>query len=127
LLHACVCGGRGGGGEEVSECVLSPTDCAWTQAGGRKAIRLGDKEVDWDDTFRLYMVTKLPNPQFGPEVFGKTVVINYSVTQEVCTILHNLIFYFVLVHLSGVKSAFVLCVILQIGEERSRDELSCKH
>ncbi|KAK9868729.1 hypothetical protein WJX84_008574 [Apatococcus fuscideae] len=52
------------------------------KAGGRKSIKLGDKEIDWDDNFRLYMCTKLPNPQYGPEVAGKTIIINYSVTQQ---------------------------------------------
>ena len=53
------------------------------QAGGRKSIKLGDKEIDWDDNFRLYLCTKLPNPQYGPEVAGKAIIINYSVTQQV--------------------------------------------
>lgn len=60
------------------------------QTGGRKAIQLGDKEIDWDDNFRLYMCTKLPNPQYGPEVAGKTIIINYSVTQQVSLCLPSL-------------------------------------
>eukprot|EP00992_Anisonema_acinus_P002258 TRINITY_DN10608_c1_g1_i2.p1 TRINITY_DN10608_c1_g1~~TRINITY_DN10608_c1_g1_i2.p1 ORF type:complete len:2266 (+),score=796.72 TRINITY_DN10608_c1_g1_i2:1-6798(+) len=49
---------------------------------GRKFIKLGDKSVEWDDNFRLYMCTKLSNPNYSPEVYGKTMVINYSVTQS---------------------------------------------
>eukprot|EP00899_Mesostigma_viride_P018540 jgi/Mesvir1/26688/Mv20468-RA.1 len=49
--------------------------------GGRKSVRLGDKEVEWDENFRLYMTSKLSNPHYGPEVSGKTMIINYSVTQ----------------------------------------------
>jgi len=49
---------------------------------GRKFIKLGDKEVDWDDSFRLYFTTKLSNPHYSPEVFGQTMIINYSVTQS---------------------------------------------
>ncbi len=48
-----------------------------------QVIRLGDKEVDWDDNFRLYLTSKLSNPHYGPEVSGKTSIINYSVTQQV--------------------------------------------
>ncbi len=29
---------------------------------GRKFIKLGDKTVEWDDNFRLYMCSKLSNP-----------------------------------------------------------------
>jgi dynein heavy chain len=50
-------------------------------SGQRKYINLGDKEVDWDPSFRLYFTTKLSNPHYSPEVFGQTVVINCSVTE----------------------------------------------
>uniref|UniRef100_A0A7S4D2X3 Dynein-1, subspecies f n=1 Tax=Eutreptiella gymnastica TaxID=73025 RepID=A0A7S4D2X3_9EUGL len=49
---------------------------------GRKFIKLGDKAVEWDENFRLYMCTKLSNPNYAPEVYGKTMVINYGVTQQ---------------------------------------------
>ena len=51
-------------------------------AGGRKLVKLGDKEVDWDDSFIVYLTSKLPNPHYGPDVSGKTMIINYSVTQQ---------------------------------------------
>ncbi|NXF29028.1 DYH10 protein, partial [Nyctibius bracteatus] len=49
-------------------------------AQGRKFIVLGDKEVDYDGNFRLYLNTKLSNPKYSPSVFGKAMVINYTVT-----------------------------------------------
>ncbi|XP_006865538.1 PREDICTED: dynein heavy chain 10, axonemal [Chrysochloris asiatica] len=47
---------------------------------GRQFIVLGDKEVDYDSGFRLYLNTKLANPRYTPSVFGKAMVINYTVT-----------------------------------------------
>ncbi|XP_078523750.1 dynein axonemal heavy chain 10 isoform X2 [Lissotriton helveticus] len=47
---------------------------------GRQFIMLGDKEVDYDPNFRLYLNTKLSNPRYSPSVFGKSMVINYTVT-----------------------------------------------
>uniref|UniRef100_A0A3Q3JHQ8 Dynein heavy chain ATP-binding dynein motor region domain-containing protein n=1 Tax=Monopterus albus TaxID=43700 RepID=A0A3Q3JHQ8_MONAL len=47
---------------------------------GRQVIILGDKEVDYDPNFKLYLNTKLANPQYSPSVFGKAMVINYTVT-----------------------------------------------
>ncbi len=35
---------------------------------GRLLIHLGDSDIDYDPTFRLYMSTKLPNPHYLPEV-----------------------------------------------------------
>uniref|UniRef100_A0A8D3BG74 AAA+ ATPase domain-containing protein n=1 Tax=Scophthalmus maximus TaxID=52904 RepID=A0A8D3BG74_SCOMX len=49
-------------------------------AEGRQVIVLGDKEVDYDPNFKLYLNTKLANPKYSPSVFGKAMVINYSVT-----------------------------------------------
>jgi dynein heavy chain len=48
--------------------------------GSRRFIVLGDKEVDFDPNFRLYLVSKLANPTYTPKVFGSAMIINYSVT-----------------------------------------------
>lgn len=45
---------------------------------GRKTVLLGDKEIDFDPNFRLYLNTKLANPKYSPSVFGKAMVINYT-------------------------------------------------
>jgi hypothetical protein len=47
---------------------------------GRLLIHLGDSDIDYDPTFRLYMSTKLPNPHYLPEVCIKVTVINFTVT-----------------------------------------------
>ncbi|XP_012272400.1 dynein heavy chain 10, axonemal [Orussus abietinus] len=47
---------------------------------GRTFVVLGDKEVDYDNKFRLYLTTKLSNPTFNPAVYAKAAVINYMVT-----------------------------------------------
>lgn len=47
-------------------------------AEGRQVVVLGDKEVDYDPNFKLYLNTKLANPKFSPAIFGKAMVINYT-------------------------------------------------
>jgi dynein heavy chain len=47
---------------------------------GIKQIRIGDSNLDYDDNFRLYMTTKMPNPHYLPEVCIKVTLINFSVT-----------------------------------------------
>lgn len=49
---------------------------------GRKFVVLGDKEVDYDGNFRMYLTTKFANPKFDPAVYAKATVINYTVTQS---------------------------------------------
>ena len=50
--------------------------------GGRLALRIGDKWVDYDPNFKLFLTTKLSNPHFLPDVFIQLSVINFSVTLE---------------------------------------------
>uniref|UniRef100_A0A663MFL1 Dynein heavy chain ATP-binding dynein motor region domain-containing protein n=1 Tax=Athene cunicularia TaxID=194338 RepID=A0A663MFL1_ATHCN len=65
------------------DCVLSQLqDGNIRVAQGRTFIVLGDKEVDYDSNFRLYLNTKLSNPKYSPSVFGKAMVINYTGKQK---------------------------------------------
>jgi len=49
--------------------------------GGRKYVRIGSEDVDINEKdFRLFLTTKLPNPNYSPEVMGKASCINYTVT-----------------------------------------------
>ena len=50
--------------------------------GTRMLIRLGDSDVDYDNNFKLYMTTKMPNPHYLPEVCIKVTIINFTVTME---------------------------------------------
>ncbi|XP_073953503.1 dynein axonemal heavy chain 10-like [Choristoneura fumiferana] len=49
---------------------------------GRTFVMLGSSEVDYDPHFRMYLTTKLANPQFNPAAYAKAVVINYTVTVQ---------------------------------------------
>lgn len=59
-------------------------------AEGRQVVVLGDKEVDYDPNFKLYLNTKLANPKFSPAVFGKAMVINYTGESKLYVIHTNL-------------------------------------
>lgn len=50
---------------------------------GRQVVMLGDKEVDYDPNFRLYLNTKLSNPKYTPAHFSRCMVVNYTVTLKV--------------------------------------------
>lgn len=52
------------------------------RVSGRNVLRLGDKEVDYDPNFRLYVTTKLPNPNLSPELQIKVTVLNFTVTRN---------------------------------------------
>ncbi|KAJ3657289.1 hypothetical protein Zmor_009105 [Zophobas morio] len=45
---------------------------------GTWMLKLGDVVVPYDDDFRLYMTTKLPNPHYTPEVSVKVLLVNFT-------------------------------------------------
>jgi dynein heavy chain len=47
-----------------------------------KAIKIGDKEVEYNSTFRLILQTKLANPHYKPEMQAQTTLINFTVTRD---------------------------------------------
>ena len=48
---------------------------------GVNMITLGDSKMEYHDDFRMFLTTKITNPKYTPETFGKTMIINFSVTQ----------------------------------------------
>ncbi|KAK9815239.1 hypothetical protein WJX72_000483 [[Myrmecia] bisecta] len=48
--------------------------------GNRTLIRLGGSDIDYDPNFKLYMISKLPNPHYLPEVCITVTLIDFTVT-----------------------------------------------
>jgi len=55
-------------------------------AAGRTFVILGDKEIDYDPRFRVYLTTRMTNPMLDAAVYAKAIVINYMVTTAVSSI-----------------------------------------
>ena len=51
-------------------------------SAGRQIIMLNDSEVEWHPNFRLYLITKLANPSFSPEVHAKLTIINFTISTD---------------------------------------------
>jgi len=52
------------------------------QIGGRNMVWVGDKQVDYNDGFSLYMTTRNPHPQLPPDARALVSVVNFSVTRS---------------------------------------------
>lgn len=50
--------------------------------GGFIYINLGEKNIEYNPCFRLYITTKLRNPHYSPEVFNKITLITSFLTLE---------------------------------------------
>jgi len=47
---------------------------------GVEMLTMGDQKIEFNQDFRMFMTTKIANPNYTPEIFGKTMIINFSVT-----------------------------------------------
>ncbi|CAD7704939.1 unnamed protein product [Ostreobium quekettii] len=67
---------------ETIEAVLNPVITRSTFKKGRNMfVKLGDREVEYNKNFRLFLHTKLSNPHYPPEIQAETTLINFTVTQ----------------------------------------------
>jgi len=48
--------------------------------GASYFLRLGDTDIPYNNDFKLYITTKLPNPVYLPEISIKVTIINFTVT-----------------------------------------------
>ncbi|KAJ8957969.1 hypothetical protein NQ318_001970 [Aromia moschata] len=47
-----------------------------------RAIKIGDKEIEYNSEFRLILHTKLANPHYKPEMQAQATLINFTVTRD---------------------------------------------
>lgn len=45
-------------------------------------LNLNGQELEVNENFRMFLVTKYSNPKYTPEVFASAVIINYCVTPD---------------------------------------------
>ena len=52
------------------------------QVGRNFSVRIGDKEVEYNTKFKLYITTRMSNPHYTPEVSTKVAVVNFTVKES---------------------------------------------
>ena len=48
--------------------------------GSSLTITIGDKQLSYNDKFKLLLTTTMPNPHYSPETFVKVTIINFAIT-----------------------------------------------
>uniref|UniRef100_A0A8C1ZKF9 AAA+ ATPase domain-containing protein n=1 Tax=Cyprinus carpio TaxID=7962 RepID=A0A8C1ZKF9_CYPCA len=67
--------------EEAVDPVLGPLLGRETIKKGRY-IKIGDKECEYNPSFRLILHTKLANPHYQPELQAQCTLVNFTVTRD---------------------------------------------
>jgi dynein heavy chain len=66
-------------GEELDPVLDNVLNKSVTKVGRDFYVRIGDKEVEWNPKFKLYITTRMQNPHYTPEVSTKVTVVNFTV------------------------------------------------
>ena len=45
-------------------------------------VKVGDKECDVMQGFKMYVTSKLGNPSYTPEIYARTSIIDFTVTMK---------------------------------------------
>jgi dynein heavy chain len=84
LLEQCMTNGCSLLLEGVNEALEPSFDAllckSFTRAGSMTSVLVGGKDCDIHLDFKLFMATKLSNPDFSPEFCANTAVVNFNVT-----------------------------------------------
>uniref|UniRef100_A0A8C0VGP0 Dynein axonemal heavy chain 17 n=1 Tax=Cyanistes caeruleus TaxID=156563 RepID=A0A8C0VGP0_CYACU len=68
--------------EDIGETVEAVLDPLLGRTAKGRYIRIGDKEVEYNQQFRLILHTRCFNPHYKPEVQAQCTLINFLVTRE---------------------------------------------
>jgi len=65
-------------GEKIDPTLENVLQMGRMKAGAQ--VKLGARQVKYDDQFRLYITTRLPNPHYSPETSVMVTLLNFSIT-----------------------------------------------
>ncbi|KAF5281562.1 hypothetical protein FQA39_LY05097 [Lamprigera yunnana] len=68
--------------EELDPVLDNVMEKNYIKVGSTFKVKIGDKEVDIHRDFRMYITTKMTNPNYSPEVYARASIIDFMVTMK---------------------------------------------
>nr|XP_034179953.1 dynein heavy chain 2, axonemal [Osmia lignaria] len=69
-------------GETIDPAINPILEKAFVKIGDQVMIKFNEKTITYNDKFRLFMTTKLPNPHYAPEISTKTTLCNFAIKEQ---------------------------------------------
>jgi dynein heavy chain len=69
-------------GEEMDPVLDNVLNKSLIQVGRNVCVKVGDREIEYNRDFKLYITTRMSNPHYTPEVSTKVTVVNFTVKES---------------------------------------------
>jgi dynein heavy chain len=69
-------------GEELDPVLDNLLNKSFIQVGRNKCVKIGEKELEYNPKFMLYITTRMSNPHYTPEVTTKVCLVNFTVKES---------------------------------------------
>jgi len=69
-------------GEELDPVLDNILNKSFITVGRNLCVRVGDKELEYNKNFKLFITTRMSNPHYTPEISTKVTVVNFTVKES---------------------------------------------